>query len=79
MAVEEVANHILVGSKRDADGNFEKNCENHFLLGLGYGRLSRMVGDRTVSTPFAGSSVKVDRSHGASDFSGRRRSSQLIN
>ena len=78
-AVEDLAQHILTGSKADKDGKFEKDCENHFLLAGSYARLARIVGDRTVSTPFAGSSVKVDRSHGASDFSGRRRSSQLIN
>jgi len=51
LAVETLANHILVGSKKDEDGNFNKNCENHYLLAAGYARLARMIGTRAVSAP----------------------------
>lgn len=43
-AVEDVGNHILTGSKRDKDGNYIDDCENHYLLAAGYARLARMVG-----------------------------------
>ncbi|MEO0510561.1 MAG: hypothetical protein AAF065_11955 [Verrucomicrobiota bacterium] len=50
-AVEDLENHILAGSKKDEDGKFVDKCENHYLLGLGYGRLARTIGTKNVSRP----------------------------
>ena len=80
IAVEDLANHILAGSKREQDGSFVDKCENHYLLSAGYGRLARMVGGRAISQPFSGSSIKIERSRSVSTFGGGRRgSSQLVN
>lgn len=78
-AVEDVAQHILTGSKTDEDGQFIKDCENHYLLAGSYARLARIVGERVVSRPFAGSSIKVERTRTIDLGRGRRRSSQLVN
>lgn len=49
VAVSDLANHILVGSKKDEDGKYVDKCENHYLLSAGYARLARTIGAANFS------------------------------